>query len=57
VRSGDEGLDQLPITHYQLRNHEILIGAVWRSALAVFRLREYVKVMDTFYRAVERSQF
>ncbi|MCW6049679.1 hypothetical protein QUB60_21710 [Microcoleus sp. A2-C5] len=26
-----------------------------RSALAVFRLREYVKVMDTFYKAVDSS--
>ncbi|MCC3409832.1 MAG: hypothetical protein JGK17_30685 [Microcoleus sp. PH2017_10_PVI_O_A] len=25
------------------------------TALAVFRLREYVKVMDTFYRAVDIS--
>ncbi|EGK85139.1 hypothetical protein NDI43_11320 [Microcoleus vaginatus GB2-A3] len=53
--SRDEGLDQLPITHYQLPNHKILIFVVWRSSLVVFRLLEYLKVMNTFYRAVNSS--
>ncbi|MEG4484396.1 hypothetical protein [Microcoleus sp. D2_18a_B4] len=55
MRVRDDGLDQLPITHYQLPNHKILILAVWRSALLVFRLHEYLKVMNTFYRAVNSS--
>jgi hypothetical protein len=56
VRVGDDGLDQLPITHYQLPNHEILILAAQAIGLAaVFRLREYVEVMNTFYRAVDSS--
>ncbi|WP_333357548.1 hypothetical protein [Microcoleus sp. N3A4] len=55
MRVRDDGLDQLPITHYQLPNHEILILAVWRSALAVLGRREYLKVMNTFYRAVNSS--
>jgi hypothetical protein len=55
VRVGDRGLDQLPITHYQLPNHKILIFAIWRSPLVVFRLQEYLKVMNTFYKAVKSS--
>ncbi|MEG4533315.1 hypothetical protein [Microcoleus sp. D2_18a_D3] len=55
VRVGDKGLDQLPITHYQLPNHKILIFGVWRDPLVVFRLQEYLKVMNTFYRAVNSS--
>ena len=53
--SWDKGLDQLPITHYQLPNHKILIFAIWRDPLVVFRLQEYLKVMDTFYKAVNSS--
>jgi hypothetical protein len=52
VRVGDQGLDQLPITHYQLPNHKILIFAIWRSALVVFRLPEYLKVMNTLKQSI-----
>ncbi|CAA9312069.1 hypothetical protein AVDCRST_MAG84-843 [uncultured Microcoleus sp.] len=45
----------MPITHYQLPNHKILIFAIWRSPLVVFRLQEYLKVMNTFYKAVNSS--
>jgi hypothetical protein len=55
VRVGDRGLDQLPITHYQLPNHKIWIFAIWRDPLVVFRLPEYLKVMNTFYKAVNSS--
>jgi hypothetical protein len=55
VRVGDRGLDQLPITHYQLPNHKILIFAIWRDPLVVFRLLEYLKVMNTLYKAVNSS--
>jgi len=55
VRVGDQGLDQLPITHYQLPNHKIWIFAIWQSPLVVFRLQEYLKVMNTFYKAVNSS--
>ncbi|MEO6863668.1 MAG: hypothetical protein ABI180_19340 [Microcoleus sp.] len=44
---------QLPIINYLITKFGF--GRRGRSALAVFRLREYVKVMDTFYRAVDNS--
>jgi len=44
---------QLRIINYVIT--ELKFWRRWRSALAVFRLREYVKVMDTFYRAVDSS--
>ncbi|WP_293125875.1 hypothetical protein [Microcoleus sp. bin38.metabat.b11b12b14.051] len=45
----------MPITNYQLPNHKILIGRCGRSALAVFRLLEQVKVMNILYRKVNNS--
>jgi len=55
VRSGDEGLDQLPITHYQLPNRKIKILAVWRSAQSSLGPTGVCKSMKTFYRAVDSS--